>query len=824
MSAAAGSSPARHVLLFALGALWLGSPGAARAAPACVTAARALAVSAGWAAPLDRIVTFHVRDISLREALDRLAAAGKVRLSYSPESLPLDRAVCVTLDSVALGEALARLLDGASVTPVIAAADHIVLAPPRSDLNFESATPIELDRVVVTGSAAGAAQRPLPIAIDVVDGRDLAARSAGTMNQALNAAVPGIWMWEQSPSNLVAGYGSIRGASSFGLSYPKVYIDGIEVANPLLLTHLAPDAIERVEVIRGPQGAALYGADAISGVTNIITRIGAPDGSGSRVQFESGLGLSNSDFSTDPVMAQRYRLALRSGSNTRSAGLTVTGESDGEFVPGAYARRLDVAGSARSVASQSILTGTLRLYAARAASPVSPILIDSLSLASSGSSLALLRPPETQSVTQYTAGTTFKLVPDDRWTHTVVAGLDGYTLSGVPDDRTPIPGAADSALRAARGAATRGTLRLSSSARVGLGTRASTDITLIADQSVLRQATAQRAPLREGERPNVAQWRSTSGVSALASTTLLDRFFVSGGLRLESATGAGATTLPMVGGAWAISRGAATLKLRAAYGDGVRWPQTTPRHAFVAGTASAGLTPERQSGVEGGFDLLVGRALTLQVTRFDQTASGLIQWVSIPGDSSGGGPGPGGGGAGRRIGYEFQNVGEITNRGWEFSGSLARGRLSVIGTATLVDSRVRQLANGYTGDLEPGDRMLQVPARTMSLTAAWSASRWAGSVTAYRAEDWINYDRLALAQAFQADGGPSGDLVGSALRSYWLIYPGVTHLRATASWMFGPRLALTVRGDNLLNQQTGEPDNVTVLPGRTLSIALRAGW
>ncbi len=649
MSAAAGSRSALCSLLFALGVLWLGAPAAASGAPTCVTAARALAVSTGWEPPLDRIVTFHVRDISLREALDRLAAVGKVRLSYSPESLPLDRAVCVTLDSVPLGEALARVLEGATVTPVIAGADHVVLAPPRSDMPPDSDSPIVLDRIVVTGSASGAAQRPLPVAIDVMDGRDLAARSVGTMSQGINAAVPGIWLWEQSPSNLVAGYGSIRGASSFGLSYPKVYIDGIEVANPLLLTHIDPDAIERVEVIRGPQGAALYGADAISGVTNIITRIGAPDGTGSRVRFETGLGLSSSDFSTDPVLAQSYRLALRSGTNTQSAGLTVVGESDGAFIPGAYARRLDVAGSARSVAAHSIVTGTGRLYAARAASPLSPILIDSLSLADSGGPAALQRAPGTQSVVEYTVGGTYKSVPDDRWTHTIVAGIDGYSLDGVPDDRTPIPAAADSALRAARGDATRGTLRLSSSARVGLGARASADLTVLAEQSVLRQITvAHSAPLAEGQRPNEAQWRSTSGVSALATATLLKRLFVSGGLRFEGATAAGTTTIPMVGGAWAISRGAATLKLRAAYGDGIRWPQTTPRQAFVAevrpGTLTGGLTPERQSGVEGGFDLLVGRALTLQVTRFDQTASGLIQWVSVPGDSSGGGPGPGGGG------------------------------------------------------------------------------------------------------------------------------------------------------------------------------------
>ena len=79
-------------------------------------------------------------------------------------------------------------------------------------------------------------------------------------------------MWSQSPSSAIGRFGSVRGASSFGVTSPKIYVDGIEVANPLVLTQFDPERIERVEVIRGPQGAALYGSGAISGVVNIITR------------------------------------------------------------------------------------------------------------------------------------------------------------------------------------------------------------------------------------------------------------------------------------------------------------------------------------------------------------------------------------------------------------------------------------------------------------------------------------------------------------------------------------------------------------------------
>jgi iron complex outermembrane receptor protein len=263
-----------------------------------------------------------------------------------------------------------------------------------------------------------------------------------------------------------------------------------------------------------------------------------------------------------------------------------------------------------------------------------------------------------------------------------------------------------------------------------------------------------------------------------------------------------------------------TIKLRAAYGKGIRWPETTARGTLWEGVradrARLTLDPEEQAGWEGGFDLSFGNAWLVSVTRFDQTASGLIQRVAIPGDSAPGGPGP------RRLTYTLQNVGEIANDGWEIQGTLTARGFWLSGAVSFVDSRVQRLANGYSGDLAVGDRMLEVPARTMSATAGWRGAAWSASVTAYRAEDWINYDRLALTRAFVTDTGRSPrDFVGPELRRFWREYPGVTHLRASATRAIRRGLTVVLAGDNLLNRQSGEPDNITVLPGRTVSIGLR---
>jgi vitamin B12 transporter len=68
----------------------------------------------------------------------------------------------------------------------------------------------------------------------------------------------------------------IRGASS---SHTLVLVDGINIADAsspsgaVDFSSLTLDNVERIEVVRGPQ-STLYGANAIGGVINVITRKG----------------------------------------------------------------------------------------------------------------------------------------------------------------------------------------------------------------------------------------------------------------------------------------------------------------------------------------------------------------------------------------------------------------------------------------------------------------------------------------------------------------------------------------------------------------------
>jgi vitamin B12 transporter len=132
-----------------------------------------------------------------------------------------------------------------------------------------------LPDIVVT---AGRVEQPLTqtgSAITVVGAQDLARSNPTSVADALRA-VPGLDLTETGgPGGNTAV--RLRGANA---GQTLVMIDGVRVNDPSSapgefdFSMVPAGAIERIEVLRGPQ-SALYGSDAIGGVVNIITKRGS---------------------------------------------------------------------------------------------------------------------------------------------------------------------------------------------------------------------------------------------------------------------------------------------------------------------------------------------------------------------------------------------------------------------------------------------------------------------------------------------------------------------------------------------------------------------
>ncbi|MDO8901552.1 MAG: TonB-dependent receptor [Phenylobacterium sp.] len=130
----------------------------------------------------------------------------------------------------------------------------------------------DLAQVVVTPMAGPQALRDAPATISVVSRAELEARPIADLSDALR----------DEPGVNITGIGMTRrGISLRGMpvEHTLVLVDGRRIsAVGGLVAHADYDlawtpveAIERIEVVRGPM-SSLYGADALGGVVNIITR------------------------------------------------------------------------------------------------------------------------------------------------------------------------------------------------------------------------------------------------------------------------------------------------------------------------------------------------------------------------------------------------------------------------------------------------------------------------------------------------------------------------------------------------------------------------
>jgi iron complex outermembrane receptor protein len=151
-------------------------------------------------------------------------------------------------------------------------------------MSLEDLSKIEV--ITVSKEATGAFQ--MPAAISVLTREDIA-RSGATNIPDLLRLVPGVEVAQISSDKWAIG---IRGFEGYLSKAVLVMIDGRSVYTPLFagvyweMQDTMIEDIDRIEVIRGP-GGTIWGANAVNGVINIITR-NAQETRGSLVAAEGG--------------------------------------------------------------------------------------------------------------------------------------------------------------------------------------------------------------------------------------------------------------------------------------------------------------------------------------------------------------------------------------------------------------------------------------------------------------------------------------------------------------------------------------------------------
>jgi len=134
-------------------------------------------------------------------------------------------------------------------------------------------TNTELSELIITARRRVENSQNVPIPISVVGGAQVEETGAFNVNR-LKELIPTVQLYSSNPRNTtlnIRGLGSTFGLTNDGID-PGVgfYVDGVYYARPAVTTLDFID-VERIEVLRGPQGT-LFGKNTTSGAFNITTR------------------------------------------------------------------------------------------------------------------------------------------------------------------------------------------------------------------------------------------------------------------------------------------------------------------------------------------------------------------------------------------------------------------------------------------------------------------------------------------------------------------------------------------------------------------------
>jgi iron complex outermembrane recepter protein len=222
----------------------------------------------------------------------------------------------------------------------------VAQAPDSSMADLSTLDLEELARVRVTS----AARRPETLgnssaSITLISGRDIRRSGAASLPEALRL-LPGLAVFQGGTRDWAVG---ARGFHQQSANKMLVLIDGRVVYSPIFagvfweVQRVLLEDVDRIELVRGP-GAALWGANAVNGVINVVTRAAGETagglatltgGTNDQAQVDLRYGRSVGERGAGRI----YALASTEGGSDRP--VQGRGEDDWQFGQGGFRADFD---------------------------------------------------------------------------------------------------------------------------------------------------------------------------------------------------------------------------------------------------------------------------------------------------------------------------------------------------------------------------------------------------------------------------------------------------------------------------------------------------
>ncbi len=676
------------------------------------------------------------------------------------------------------------------------------------DLALQAAA-TELEQVVVTGTVVPTERKAVPTPISVITGDEMEQKGYQRLDQIFRGDMPGAIAWDNGALNYTSDI-NIRGSSRLGFGYVKTYVDGIEIADPRYLVTIDPSSIDRIEVLRGPQGSTIYGSDASGGVMQIFTRKGEFDTRSPQFEAMASAGLIESPWVQKSHLDEHHSLAVTGGLPGFSYRIGGDYFHQGEWAPGFHTNNTSLDGGVRGTQGPLTVELSARYYGQIFGWPLDPRFRDA------GYTYFSKPFDQTDDIKQETYGIALTYMATSHWQHNLTLGYDGnaadYYLNR---PRFTTPG--DSFVFVESFDVRKVSLGYHSTYSVPVGRAVQSSLTAGADywsyhlSAFYAASAAASSGVILSPSYGLRSKYDNTGYFAQEQLGLWDRLFVTVGLRAEDnqnfGKDFGLAWAPRVGVSYVHDIDNLAVKARVAYGRGIRPPPPGDADAvatpYAKNLANPNLGPERQVGTDGGFELYLNRTGSIGVTYYNQRATDLIDYVLVNPSTT-------------PPQYQYQNVGRIRNKGWEFEGRMHAGPWSLTGTYSVTTSVVQQLSPTYTGDLQPGDQMLHIPKHTAGATLSYSLARTAVTLGLTHVGSWIESDNFALYGDYYG-----GQPYRGSGRDYWTTYPAFTKVNISVSQTVTKRFSLFLRSDNLTNNSAFEHDNLNLTSGRVTTIGVR---
>ncbi len=685
------------------------------------------------------------------------------------------------------------------------------------DFALDKAAQVLDEVVTVTPGGMQTSVRALPTPVTVIKADEIARQHPQALADVIRQVVPSAVAF-YSPGLPIFTDFTVRGLSSIsGGSSMKILVDGIE-ASAFAFAPVDPASIERIEVVRGPQAATVYGADAAGGVVQIFTKRGDSTLTRPHVDLRAEAGVLQTPYTGfGEVLRQEYSGSVRGGSKAVSyqfgAGYTRLPDwiPDGEL---SRQKSGSVYGGMRY--TDRLLNADIhaRYYPGTYGTVSNPLLLET------GFPFASRPNFQRQDYANETYGARLMVTPASWWQTSFTLGVDGLSNQGEqtqprltsPDDtllllydveQQKISLGLNTALSRALGTEIRGMLT------AGIDhfrSRTSTFFTF--------QALNTDGPIRTEPPGAIDEGRTSTtntGYFAQSELSWRDAVFLTAGLRTERNSSFGqnlsAPVLPRVGLSVVHDIKHATIKARIAYGQAIRVP--LPLQA-IGGVAPFAITlpnfllgPERQQGWDAGIDLVLGSRGSLSITGYQQTAENLVIRSELANDSL--------------PTFQYQNLGRVENRGFELEGTLtAFDWMQLRAQYGYVRARVEDLGSAASpgARIQVGDRNPGIPTHTAGATLTLSPR--AGTTLTAGLTYVGSFRRADVIAQFRCFGGTGP--CHETPRDYIVTYPGFERVNVSLSQSILPQLSGLISVSNLTHNLAYDGDNGQPVMGRTTMV------